>query len=65
MEKQWNLADSMLSSHLSEEHECIVGSEVFGEKVHAITLQRRDGVLLGRVEGCHHRLWTNVNRVRV
>lgn len=52
-------------NHLSEEHESIVSSEVFGEELHAITLQRRDSVLLSCIESCHHSLWTNVNLIRV
>lgn len=52
-------------NHLSEKHECIVSSEMFGEKFHTITLQSRDSVLLGCVESCHHSLWTDVNFIRV
>lgn len=51
--------------YLSEEHECVVGSEVLGEELNTVTLQSRDGVLLRRVQSRHHSLRTDVDLVRI
>lgn len=51
--------------YLSEEHECVVGSEVLGEELNTVTLQSRDGVLLRRVQSRHHSLGTDVDLVRI
>lgn len=56
---------SRCDNDLSEEHECVVGSEVLGEELHTVTLQSRDCVLLGRIERRHHSLWTDVDLVRI
>ena len=53
------------NNNLSEEHECIVGSEVLGEELHTVTLQSRDRILLSRIQSRHHSLWTDVDLVRI
>lgn len=55
----------MLYNNLSEEHECVVGSEVLGEELHTVTLQSRDGILLSRIQSRHHSLWANVDLIRI
>lgn len=52
-------------NNLSEEHECIVGSEVLGEELHTVTLQSRDRVLLSRIQSRHHSLGTDVDLIRI
>jgi len=52
-------------ANLSEKHERVVGSEVLGEELHAVTLQSRNSVLLGCIQSRHHSLWTDMDLVRI
>lgn len=52
-------------TNLSEQHECIVSSEVLGEELHTVALQSRDCILLSCIQSCHHSLWTNVHLIRI
>ena len=54
-----------IKNYLSEQHERVVRRKISLEKIHAMFLQCRNGVLLGRVQRCHDSLRANLNLVRV
>ena len=61
--KSNNLLMRLNSVYLCEQHERVVGRQVPLEKVYAVLLEGRHGVLLGRVEGRHHGLGADLHIV--